>query len=54
LSKIYKKLGWENEGSFLEKLLRTHVLKYSAYFENEDATEKSKKIFTDYIVHDIE
>lgn len=54
LQKIYEKLGWNDEGTFLERLLRTHILKYSAYFENEDATEMSKEIFNDFINNNIE
>jgi hypothetical protein len=54
LSKIYQKLGWNDEGTFLERLLRAHVLKYSAYFENEDATEKSKELFRGFMKSKIE
>lgn len=54
LSKIYQKLGWEDDGTFLERLLRAHVLKYSAYFEDEDATEKSKEMFKDFMRNKIE
>lgn len=54
LEKIYDKLGWNDEGSFLERLLRSHVLNYSAYFENQDATQKSKRVFENYLKKRIE
>jgi glutamyl aminopeptidase len=48
IERIYSKLGWLDTGSYLEKLLRTHVIKYSAYFEHEDALERAKNIFIKY------
>ena len=41
-------MGWLDTGSYLEKLLRTHVIKYSAYFEHEDALERAKNVFIKY------
>lgn len=42
------RLGWEDRGNFMERVLRTHVIKYSAYFENQDAVTKAKDKFEQY------
>jgi aminopeptidase N len=49
INDIYQKLGWEDKGQFLERLLRSHVIKYSSYFELDDAIEKAKAKFEEYL-----
>ncbi len=49
INDIYNKLGWDDNGLFLERLLRSHVIKYSSYFELDDAVGKAKILFDDYL-----
>ncbi len=49
INDIYTRLGWQDKGVFMERLLRTHVIKYAAYFEVDDAVEKSKIKFELYM-----
>ena len=49
INAIYSRLGWNDTGVFMERLLRTHVIKYAAYFEVDDAVEKAKLIFEKYM-----
>ncbi len=42
-------MGWEDNGQFLERLLRSHVIKYSSYFELDDAVGKARNLFDDYL-----
>jgi hypothetical protein len=49
INDIYSRLSWQDKGDFMERLLRTHVIKYAAYFEVEDAVEKAKFKFKHFV-----
>ena len=42
-------MGWNDTGSFQERLLRVNIIKNSAYYGLRDAIQKSKLHFLDYL-----
>ncbi|RNA18560.1 aminopeptidase N-like [Brachionus plicatilis] len=49
INDIYRTLGWNDKGTFMQRLLRNHVIKYASYFEIEDAVKKARTKFDQYM-----